>query len=191
MNVEAILAQLQKVRRLPPAPYLHECFELNLNSGLLTWKKRPESHFKARSIWLRWNKQYPGRCACIPGGQGYDLVCVDSVRYKAHRVVFAMANGFDPGGLQIDHINQVRSDNRPENLRLATQSQNTMNFRGARKDSTHGIRGITYKSRIGKWEASVHINGRRKYLGVYASRDEAADISAQARRALFGSYFPG
>ena len=55
------------------------------------------------------------------GVRGYRQVKVDNKLMREHRVIFEMFNGAIPVGMDIDHINGIRDDNRIENLRLATE----------------------------------------------------------------------
>ena len=71
---------------------------------------------------------------------GYIQVQVDGVRYMAHRIVFKMVSGNDPGKLQIDHIDRNKKNNSPSNLRLATNAQNKQNTVSANRNSKSGIR---------------------------------------------------
>lgn len=68
----------------------------------------------------------------------------------------------------IDHINGNRLDNRRENLRIATKSQNCHN-QGIQRTSTSGYKGVTWHSgrRVNKWIAQISLNGRRIYLGCF------------------------
>lgn len=79
-----------------------------------------------------------------------------------------------PKGLQIDHINGDRFDNRRCNLRICTCSQNCMNRKATTK-STTGYRGVT---RIPKykaiWQARIEINGKKISLGFFDDPKQAA-----------------
>lgn len=55
---------------------------------------------------------------------GYKLVCIDKVKYKVHRVCMLLAYGYFPKGMQVDHINHDRSDNRLSNMRFVTDHEN-------------------------------------------------------------------
>ena len=46
-------------------------------------------------------------------------------RYKVHRLVWEAFNGSIPEGLQVNHINEIKTDNRLENLNLMTPKENT------------------------------------------------------------------
>lgn len=74
-----------------------------------------------------------------------------------HRVVWVEHNGPIPDGMQIDHINHDRSDNRIENLRLVTPQQNHFN--------RSGVKGFNWDKRKGKWRAYIYRDGKMKNLG--------------------------
>lgn len=77
----------------------------------------------------------------------------------AHQVIWELVNGPIPDGMQIDHINGDGLDNRPENLRLATRTQNMYNRR-ANKGTKHGLpKGIIMN--YGKYTARVTVEGKR------------------------------
>lgn len=58
---------------------------------------------------------------------GYVLIMVGGKQVREHRFVWEQAYGPIPPGVEIDHINGVRDDNRIENLRLVTHAQNNRN----------------------------------------------------------------
>jgi hypothetical protein len=60
---------------------------------------------------------------------GYCFVRLDGKSYGVHQLVAAVWNGPCPDGLEVDHINYVRNDNRPENLRYVTREQNLIDRR--------------------------------------------------------------
>lgn len=65
----------------------------------------------------------------------------------------------------IDHKNRVKTDNRIENLRLVTKSQNAMNMRNNK--------GYTYCSRSNKYIAIIMVNYKKKHLGSFKTPEEA------------------
>lgn len=93
--------------------------------------------------------------------QGY-LACKIKARgFVLHRLAFLYMTGELPSsGLEVDHINGIRDDNRWCNLRLATREQNQHNVK-TRKDNTTGIKGITLSLRKGKrrYDACIRFNG--------------------------------
>lgn len=92
------------------------------------------------------------------GGCGYLRVRIDGTKFKVHRLVWTMHYGPIPAGMQVDHVNGDKLDNKIENLRLASHSENQMNRRGAHASSKSGVRGVS-PSRSG-WMARVYVNGR-------------------------------
>ena len=81
---------------------------------------------------------------------GYILFSIKGKQWREHRYVWTQANGEIPKGMEIDHINGKRDDNRIENLQMLTKKQNNQRWR----------RGTTYLSsnkrqwiaeRDGKW----------------------------------------
>lgn len=105
-----------------------------------------------------------------------------SIQVKMHREIM----GF-PKDLEVDHINQDRLDNRKENLRLVTKSQNGMN-RGPTKKNKSGYKGIHWDEINKKW--SVHVNANKKmvFFGRYKSLKEAIIACNKARSVYHGEY---
>ena len=64
-------------------------------------------------------------------GDGYLRVMISGEKHYVHRIIWEVFNGPIPDGLEIDHINRDRTDNRLDNLRLVTSAQNNHN----RKDN--------------------------------------------------------
>jgi hypothetical protein len=80
---------------------------------------------------------------------GYRELQVYGKRFLTHRFIWEMFNGSIPKGLQIDHINGIRDDNRIENLRLVTNAQNQLNS-VLKPSNKLGIKGV-YKSSKNRW----------------------------------------
>lgn len=87
---------------------------------------------------------------------------------KMHREVMDAQSGF-----AVDHINHNTLDNRKENLRLCSRSQNNANQR-LRSNNKSGFKGVCFNKRIGKWCAEFQVNGKQCYIGIFASALEAA-----------------
>jgi hypothetical protein len=107
-----------------------------------------------------------------PDKDGYIQVSVDKKRYKAHRLAWLYVYGNFPPN-QIDHINRIKDDNRIDNLRLATNSQNSQN-QSKRKDNKSGVVGVGWSKRERRWRARIVVDGREICLGYYRTIEEAA-----------------
>jgi hypothetical protein len=104
-----------------------------------------------------------------------------------HKIIWEMHNGKVPNGMQVDHINQNKLDNRLENLRLATPAQN--NHNSSRSGGNSGYKGV-YKAgwKEGKWFAKLTIGGKQRYFGTHDSEESAAEAVNKAYRDLHGPY---
>lgn len=91
-----------------------------------------------------------------------------------------------PEGMDTDHINRDKSDNRRLNLRVCTRAENlknrnpTMTYR-TYKTRTDGTVGVNWNKSYGKWEVRLQINKKRKFYGRYEDKDEAVAVSRLAR----------
>lgn len=81
-----------------------------------------------------------------------------------------------------DHINNDISDNRRENLRLCSKTQNNRNVK-RRKDNTSGYKGVSV-SPSGQIQAKISVNGKQRYIGSFRTVEEAYDAYCQAAREL-------
>ena len=103
-------------------------------------------------------------------GNGYKHVSVKNIQLPVHHIVWKMFNGeFVDEGLEIDHINGIRADNRIENLRAVTRTNNSMNKGGYGRTTPY--RGV-YKLPSGKF----CVRFKREYLGSYETVEEAAKV---------------
>lgn len=118
--------------------------------------------------------------------QGYVVLGVDGKHYKAHRLAWLYFHGEMPTA-ELDHINLNKSDNRVENLRLASRSQNRSNTR-AYKNSASGQKGVSLHGMTGRWQASISANGKQKYLGLFDNRDDAVVAYACAANEMHGEF---
>ena len=91
--------------------------------------------------------------------------------------------------IQGDHKNHNGIDNRRENIRAATRSQNNMNRRGAQRNSKTGVRGI-YPHRSG-YQSRIKVNGQTFHLGNFKTVPEAAAAYALANKHHFGEFGGG
>lgn len=92
---------------------------------------------------------------------------------KMHREIL----GALPGQL-VDHVNGNKLDNRKENLRFCSKTENGWN-RPEQKNNTSGYKGV-YATPYGRWTAQTRLNKKLVYLGTFATKEEAAEAYNQA-----------
>lgn len=91
-----------------------------------------------------------------------------------------------PDGASVDHINGDGLDNRRANLRVVTHQQNTWNQRGHGGGSK--FKGVSFRKDTAVWRAYLTVDGKRKWLGAFASEIDAARAYNTAARDTFGEF---
>lgn len=117
--------------------------------------------------------------------KGYVRLYVDGSPYSAHRLIWFIKYGEYVE--EIDHINGIKSDNRIENLRSVTRSQNRMNV-GAYSNNKSGVRGVSWSKANNKWKAQIQKDGRKIGIGYFSSIDEAKEAYMKAASKHHGEY---
>lgn len=98
------------------------------------------------------------------GTKDYARAWINGRREYMHRFIMQ--------GDLIDHINGNGLDNRKSNLRLADKSLNAINSK-IRSDNSTGYRGVTFNKKTKKYMAEISRNGKRTYLGLFNTAEEA------------------
>jgi hypothetical protein len=160
-------ASLMKVDELDHAE-LWRLLRYFTATGIFRWNIRAAQHVKA------------GDVAGSPNGRGYTQIKLRGRSYPAHRLAFLYMTGAWPEA-DVDHINGVRSDNRWENLRPATNAENAQNAK-RRKDNTSGLAGVTRRGR--RWRAQINAGGVRHNLGHHDTAEQAYAAHAEAKARL-------
>jgi hypothetical protein len=112
---------------------------------------------------------------------------------RVHRLV---ADAFIPNPQTmpvIDHINHLKDDNRVENLRWATFSQNAHHREKRMSQAQSQYFGVWYDKnpeRKTKWRAAIRRpnNGGTMIIGHYATEEEAARAYDEKARELYGEF---
>lgn len=172
---------------LPTPEELRQLLRYEPETGKLYWKERPASMFKTKQSHGTWNTRFAGKEAFTAvGTHGYR---VGSVNYKtilAHRVVWAIHYGSWPSEF-IDHVDNDGLDNRIDNLREATASENGMN-RGRQENSTSGYKGVHWHSGNKAFHAQICVAGKRICLGLHATAEAAHAAYCAAAEKYHGEF---
>jgi HNH endonuclease len=163
------------VRRRPriTRARLRELLDYNDETGEFRWRKRVSK---------------PVRVGDVAGAleiNGYWKISIHGRQYRAHHLAWFYMTGKWRSGF-IDHRDGNRSNNRWDNLRRATPSQNCANRRLPRNNRC-GFKGVT-RTKSGRWCASIHKQGRRYHLGIFSTPQEAHAAYVTAARKLFGEF---
>lgn len=90
---------------------------------------------------------------------------------RVHQLVFYAFNDHTTKRLEvIDHINNIKSDNRLENLQIITQRQNLSKDK---KGKTSKYTGVCWHKRDKKWRAQIQINSKVFHIGNFKTEEEA------------------
>lgn len=151
--------------------FLHSLFVYA--NGEIYWKnpisKRTQKGDKAGSI----------------DGNGYLQTGINNKNYKNHRIIFCMFNGFLP--TIIDHIDGNPLNNKIENLREVTKSQNSLNAKLS-KANTSGVKNVTWETTRQKWRVQVYLKGKRVYSNRFDNLELAELVATEARNKYHGEY---
>jgi hypothetical protein len=123
---------------------------------------------------------------CVKGGvagvadiKGYKRVSVLSKKFLVHRVIYFLNAGTWPK--EVDHIDRDKTNNKFENLRPCTRSQNRFNTSGENK-------GVSWYARHRKWQATITLNGKQKHLGYFENKEDAKLCYNSAATKIAGEF---
>lgn len=135
-----------------------------------------------------WNKHLAEMKWCFHhDGYAVKTLYFGRNQYKSIFLHHAVA-GYPLNGLQIDHINGNKLDNRLSNLRLATRRENALNRNSRRLNQTASkYPGVTKYKTTGKWTAQISIDKKKHYLGIFESEIEAANAYQKRINEMYGS----
>lgn len=106
-------------------------------------------------------------------GWGYLQVSFNGRPNVIHRIIYSMMTNSDiPEGFDVDHIDGDRLNNKWNNIRLVTRSDNLKNM-GVKSTNTSGHHGVSRRSDTGSYHAYINSNGKRIHLGNFPGFEEA------------------
>tara|TARA_R110000803_G_scaffold69877_1_gene132482 strand:- start:1215 stop:1730 length:516 start_codon:yes stop_codon:yes gene_type:complete len=105
---------------------------------------------------------------------GYMVVVIGRKMFKNHRVTARAFFSDYSEDLEVDHVNGIVSDNRIENLRMATSSENNRAYRSKPKNCSSRWRGVCQPTGSKKWLAQCQAGSGNKYIGMFDNERDAA-----------------
>lgn len=151
-------------RFLVTAEQIRNALHYDPETGLFLWRLR-EDRTK------NWNAKYAGKSAGTQNGDGQIRICFNRANYVGHVLAWLYMTGEWPKHL-IDHRDLNRSNNRWDNLRPATNSQNLANT-PVRKNNTSGLKGVSWSAKEQKWQTNITVNYHQRRIGVFDCRAAA------------------
>jgi hypothetical protein len=107
------------------------------------------------------NKRYPQVVLCKDGKLKTKLI--------HHLVAESFLNHFMTKGLNVDHINNISTDNRLENLQVISHRQNNSKD----KVGTSKFTGVCWLKKTNNWKSAIRINGKERHLGTFKCETSA------------------
>jgi hypothetical protein len=133
--------------------YLH----YNQETGNIIWIKKSSDRVQIGNI-----------AGCIKL-DGYVYIKFNNKTYKAHRLSWFLYYGKWPTN-HIDHINGIKTDNRINNLRDVTRSENLLNQKRHREKT---CKYYYFHKKTNKWQVQKRIEGKKTHLGCFNSKELA------------------
>lgn len=162
---------------------LRNLLKYDAETGFLYWSERPRSMFKDDRTHRAWNTNFSGKLAIHGiGNHGYRKGRIYGVEVLAHRVIWAMHNKGWPDG-EIDHIDGDQTNNRIDNLRCVTSTENSKNAKISRRN-TSGRTGVSFNKAQQKWVAYIASNKEFKFLGTFSEKKDAITARKKAEEEL-------
>jgi hypothetical protein len=189
---------------------VHDCVNLAKTRGYCS-KHAEQLRLHGRIVITKYDDRpaiVRGQIALVPLGrlaqQGYAVVDIQDAwvsKYKWYLDTGGYVNGWvdgrdvalhrlltdAPEGLEVDHHDLDKKNNRRSNLRVCTGQQNIVN-RPTQVNNTSGYKGVWFDPRRGKWVAKLNHNGKCFNLGRFATAEEAAAAYDRKAVELHGAY---
>jgi hypothetical protein len=158
---------------LPPAEIISRHLRYNPETGWLSWRRAQTGRVLGGTRGCG-----PVRAGC--NARGRWIVSFEGQSYYASRIAYLLMTGEDPGQKDMDHINGDPSDDRWENLRAITRSQNLYNrkaYKQNHKEAMSGYKGVYARGE--KFVAVVCYKRKTTHIGTYKTDIEAARAVAR------------
>jgi hypothetical protein len=149
-------------------------------------------HYDPETGDFRWLKRMGQwvRAGDLAGGVNqthrYRNITINGINYTAHHLAWLYMTGNWCRSM-IDHRDMNRANNSWSNLRRANRSTNNAN-RARQRNNSSGFKGVSLDRRTGRWRAQTAKNGRKLFLGSFATPQAAHAAYEAAARELFGEF---
>lgn len=153
---------------------------LMYKDGALYWLPRIEINPSD----ITWNKRFANKVAGYKKQTGHISIGINRRQYQAHRIIYLMHHDYLPP--EIDHINRKSGDNRIENLREATRSQNRRNSEYSTGKSKY--KGVHHAGTSNKWVCQIVVDSKKVNVGQYDTELEAAHAYNLAVTKHYGEF---
>jgi HNH endonuclease len=163
--------------KLSPA-FLRRVFTYNPKTGDLLWKSIPWAPQKIST-------RLVGTRAGYNSTNKYVMLKINKRMYRAHRIIWAVVTGKWPKHY-IDHKNGDAFDNRWENLREATHTQNNLNRVPVK--SVSGLRRVIWNRDNKTWMARIKHKGKLRHLGCFDTKEASYIVACAAAKSLQGEF---
>lgn len=158
---------------LPCPELLRKLLRYEPDTGKLFWLPADRDCFPSEFAYRHHLSRRSSKEAFITtNAEGYKVAPIFGVVYYCHRVIFTLQTGLWPLNC-VDHIDQDKSNNRWNNLREATRTQNNAN-KPSQRGSSSSYLGVSWHKASQKWRAAIKNLGICQYLGIFTCEIEAA-----------------
>jgi hypothetical protein len=150
-----------KTKQYPTQGELKNLFLYNEETGLLYYKTLPHKCYRYKTL--------DKPCGSINKSTGYRLINYNGGKYAAHRLIWIMHYGNIPVNKVVDHINNIKDDNRIENLQLLSIYENTLK----NKERTNPTKYVGVRKKRNRFQSYYFYNSKEIYLGSYSTEELA------------------
>jgi hypothetical protein len=121
----------------------------------------------------------------VDPSRGYSMINYLRKRYYGHRIIYLMHNGYLPK--EVDHIDGDKTNNRIENLRTCTHSQNGQN-KPAQSNNKSGVKNVVWSEPRKKWVVYLTVDGKNRNFGGFEDLELAALMASEVRDKYHGAF---
>ena len=161
---------MTKIKPLPPLEELQKAFDYDAITGILI------------------NRTTGNIQTCLDSKGKYIVVSYKNESWQSHRFCFYLGTKKNPGNMQVDHRDKNKQNNKLENLRLLTKSQQQLNTK-LRSTNRSGHAGVFFDKKGNKWRAYIG-NPEEKNKKIWLYRGVSKENALKARKDAETKYYP-